>query len=296
MGTTSRRVNTIIVVPHSKARFLKFSFSTRAMVIAACGVAAALVLSVVAIVYTGGAVHRRAELKRLTEENHQLQDVNHQLEGTVVEIQARLDEFEERTARLALAAGLENEPAVFPETEGSSGRAGSGGPYDRLPETPKQLKEQGEWIAHKLDLVEEQMTSTSQSLASMPTIAPVMGVITDGFGKRRDPFTGRWANHRGLDIAARIGTPVVAPAEGVVVYSGYDGGFGKVVRLAHGFGYTTVFGHLSKVLVKPGDEVRRGDTIGLLGSTGRSTGPHLHYEVHEDGKSVNPLYFILNAF
>ncbi len=296
MGSMPRRVNTVIVVPHSKARFFKFTFSTRALVIAASCLTTALVLSVVAIVYTGGAVHRRAELKRLNDENRQLQEVNRQLEGTVAEVQARLDEFEERTARLALAAGLENEPTVFPEADERSERVGSGGPYDRLPESPEQLRSQGEWIAHKLDLVEERMTSTSQELAAMPTIAPVLGVITDGYGKRRDPFTGRWANHMGLDIAARIGTPVMAPADGVVVFSGYDGGFGKMVRLAHGFGYTTIFGHLSKILVKPGDEIRRGDTIGLLGSTGRSTGPHLHYEVHEDGRSVNPLYYILNAY
>ncbi len=292
-----RRLNTIIIVPHNKAKFLKLSFSTRTLVMSSVGVALALMLSIVAILYSGAAVSRSAQVKRLTAENRELADVNRQLEQTVSEVQARLDEFEQRTARLALAAGMETGSAE--ETDAAENRtekAGRGGPYDRVPESPDRLDLQGRWIEEQLDQVQQHLDEQARRFGSTPTVAPVMGIITDGFGRRTDPFTGRQAFHKGLDLAARRGTPVIATADGVVVYSGRDGGFGRVVKLSHGFGYTTVFGHLDKILVKPGDEVRRGDTIGLLGSSGRSTGPHLHYEVHVDGRAVNPLYYILDAF
>ena len=292
-----RRLNTIIIVPHNKAKFLKLSFSTRTLVMSSVGVALALMLSIVAILYSGAAVSRSAQVKQLTAENRELADVNRQLEQTVSEVQARLDEFEQRTARLALAAGMETGSAE--ETDAAESRtekAGRGGPYDRVPESPDRLDLQGRWIEEQLDQVQQHLDEQARRFGSTPTVAPVMGIITDGFGRRTDPFTGRQAFHKGLDLAARRGTPVIATADGVVVYSGRDGGFGRVVRLSHGFGYTTIFGHLDKILVKPGDEVRRGDTIGLLGSSGRSTGPHLHYEVHVDGRAVNPLYYILDAF
>ncbi len=292
-----RRLNTIIIVPHNKAKFLKLSFSTRTLALSSVGVALALMLSIVAILYSGAAVSRSAQVKRLTAENRELADVNRQLEQTVSGVQARLDEFEQRTARLALAAGMETGSAE--ETDAAENRtekAGRGGPYDRVPESPDRLDLQGRWIEEQLDQVEQHLDEQARRFGSTPTVAPVMGIITDGFGRRTDPFTGRQAFHKGLDLAARRGTPVIATADGVVVYSGRDGGFGRVVKLSHGFGYTTVFGHLDKILVKPGDEVRRGDTIGLLGSSGRSTGPHLHYEVHVDGRAVNPLYYILDAF
>jgi len=292
-----RRLNTIIIVPHSKAKFLKLSFSTRTLILSASGIVLALALSMVAILYSGAAVSRSAQVERLAAENRELADVNRQLEQTVSEVQSRLDEFEQRTARLALAAGMASgsigDRGAADESTDSAGR---GGPYDRVPESPERLDLQGRWIEAQLDRVEQHLDEQARRFGSTPTIAPVMGIITDGYGRRTDPFTGRQAFHQGLDLAARRGTPVVATADGVVVYSGRDGGLGRVVKISHGFGYTTVFGHLDKVLAQPGDEVRRGDTIGLLGSTGRSTGPHLHYEVHVDGRAVNPLYYILDAF
>lgn len=292
----ARRLNTIIIVPHSKAKFYKFSFSSQAIVLASAGVVLAVVLSVLAIAYTGSAVHRRAELKRLKAENLELADVNGQLERTIGEVQGRLDEFEERTNRLALAAGLETESEPQSGYASQNERVGRGGKYDRLPESPDSLRAQRHWIEDRLDLVEAELKQKDRHLASTPSIAPVMGIITDGFGRRKDPFTGHQAFHRGLDISARRGTPISAPADGVVVFTGRDGGLGKVIRISHGFGFKTTYGHLDRILVQSGDEVRRGDQIGLLGNTGRSTGPHLHYEVHVDGRAVNPLYHILNAF
>lgn len=292
----AQRLNTIIIVPHSQAKFFKFSFSTRTLILAAIGCAAALVLSVLAIAYTGGAVTRRADVQRLRAENEQLAEVNRHLEQTVADVQGRLDDFEERTAKLALAAGMDGTGSSFEEQGVPADRFGSGGQYDRLPGSSETLNLQGDWIASQLSEVERVLSSREDVWAATPSVAPVLGLMTDGFGTRRDPFTGRRAFHRGLDISARRGTPVYAPADGVVVFAGRNGGLGKTVRIAHGFGYTTVFGHLDSMEVEPGDEVRRGSKIGALGNSGRSTGPHLHYEVHEDGKAVNPLYYILDTY
>jgi len=291
----AQRLNTIIIVPHSQAKFFKFSFSTRALTLAAAGGVVALILSAFAIAYTGSAVNRKAEVQRLRTENQQLAEVNQRLEETVVTVQSRLDEFEERTARLALAAGMATDPVGLEDPVVREDRVGSGGPYDRLPGSPATLHLQGDLIGEKLNDVEESLQQQTRVFAATPSVMPAAGLMTDGFGRRKDPFTGRRAFHRGLDISARRGTPVLAPAGGVVVFTGRNGGLGKTIRLAHGFGFTTVYGHLDSILVEPGDEVRRSSEIGTLGSSGRSTGPHLHYEVHVDGQSVNPLYYMLSS-
>jgi murein DD-endopeptidase MepM/ murein hydrolase activator NlpD len=289
-------LNTIIIVPHSQARFIKFSFSTRTLVVAGSLLAVSVVLSVVAIAYSGNAVSRRADVQRLQAENQELAEVNRDLSQTIAEVQARLDDFEERTARLALAAGMQGDVAGAVGATAEGSQVGSGGLYNRLPDGPDSLKLQGSWIQQQLDMVDRKLSEKGKILASTPTMAPTVGVLTDGFGTRNDPITGRRAFHRGLDISARRGTPVYAPADGVVVFAGRNGGLGKTIRVSHGFGFTTLYGHLHEMNVELGDEVHRGDRIGAIGNTGRSTGSHLHYEVHEDGKAKDPLYFILDRF
>lgn len=122
------------------------------------------------------------------------------------------------------------------------------------------------------------------------------GTLTSGFGVRRDPFTGGARNHAGADLGAHEGHPVYATGDGVVLRSRRAGGYGNLVEMAHGYGYVTRFGHLSRLLVGEGQYIRRGQLIGLVGSTGRSTGPHLHYEVRINGKAVNPARFMQIVF
>ncbi len=291
----ARRLNTVIIVPHSRANFVKFTFSTRTFVaVAGLGVLT-LVLSVIAIAYTGSAVERRSEVAQLEQENKDLQRVNLELEDSIVGVQERLDEFEVRTARLALASGME--PDTSGEVQGTQTDGVSvGGPYDRLPEGLDVLRSRSDWINDQLGEVEQAMENKNRRFASTPSIAPVVGLISDGYGRRKDPITGQPAFHRGLDLSGRRGTPIIAPADGVVVFAARSGGLGRMVRISHGFGFTTVYAHLNKILVEPGEDVRRGQQIGELGSSGRSTGPHLHYEVYVDGKTVNPLYYILDAY
>ncbi|MBW2171095.1 MAG: M23 family metallopeptidase [Deltaproteobacteria bacterium] len=131
-------------------------------------------------------------------------------------------------------------------------------------------------------------------LASTPTIRPTTGWRSSGFGYRTSPFTGRREFHQGLDIATRTGTIIVTPADGTVTFVGSKGALGKTVIVDHGYGMVTRYGHLKKSLVKRGTRVKRGDKIGLVGNTGRSTAPHLHYEVHLNGIPVNPTKYILN--
>ncbi|MEN8164342.1 MAG: M23 family metallopeptidase, partial [Acidobacteriota bacterium] len=208
----------------------------------------------------------------------------------------RLDEFEERTSRLALAAGMVGEGRESMTLVSPRSAMNTGGPYSPLRGDVETLKLQGDTIAEQLLEVEQAMADQEQKLSSTPTIAPVIGVVTDGFGNRRDPFTGKRAYHHGLDLSARRGTPIVAPADGVVGFAGRNGGMGRMIRISHGFGFLTVYGHLDKILVEPGQDVQRGEEIGHVGNTGRSTGSHLHYEVLKDGKFVNPLYYILDAY
>jgi murein DD-endopeptidase MepM/ murein hydrolase activator NlpD len=130
-------------------------------------------------------------------------------------------------------------------------------------------------------------------LAAAPTLWPVQGRITGSFGERIDPFSGEGAFHRGVDISAEIGSRIIAPADGVVEYADLMNGYGRTVMLDHGNGISTLYGHLSGFAVSPGEQIHRGDTLGYVGSSGRSTGPHLHYEVRIFNTPVNPHKYLL---
>jgi murein DD-endopeptidase MepM/ murein hydrolase activator NlpD len=131
-------------------------------------------------------------------------------------------------------------------------------------------------------------------LACTPAIRPVKGWMTSQFGYRNSPFTGRKELHKGLDIANREGTQIIAPADGIVKSAGRKGLLGKAMDIDHGHGMVTRYGHLKEILKKRGETVKRGDIIAEMGDSGRSTGPHLHYEVHLNGVPVNPVKYILN--
>ena len=137
----------------------------------------------------------------------------------------------------------------------------------------------------------------SDRLQSIPSIRPVNGgYINSGFGYRNDPFTSKPRFHYGQDITVSSGTNIYAPSDGVVKYAARQGDFGKVIKLDHGYGYRTIFAHLSKFYVKWGQKVKRGDLIGKSGNTGRSAGPHLHYEVHRNGVPQNPLDYFFSGY
>lgn len=140
----------------------------------------------------------------------------------------------------------------------------------------------------------QRLSERESLVSSIPSTKPANGWITSKFGYRFSPFTGSKVMHAGLDIAAPTGTPISAPADGIVSFAGYDSGYGKLVTIDHGYGLATRFGHTSQIYVKVGQRIKRGDPIAAVGNTGRSTGPHLHYEVRVNGAAVNPYKYILN--
>ncbi|OQW35208.1 MAG: hypothetical protein A4E19_16680 [Nitrospira sp. SG-bin1] len=162
------------------------------------------------------------------------------------------------------------------------------------------VKEGLEWLSKQTTAQERILEELSQAAeqrsarwASTPSIWPVKGWITSGFGPRVSPFTEKPAWHDGLDIGAAPNTPVRAPAQGRITSIGYDPKLGNMVRVDHGFGVETLYGHLAKALVKEGQRVERGDVIALVGSSGLSTGPHLHYMVKVNGQALDPIKYIL---
>lgn len=147
----------------------------------------------------------------------------------------------------------------------------------------------------QLSVLEAMLFNHQIELSSTPSSLPGNGYITSGFGTRSDPFNGGHAHHMGIDFDANMGDPVHAAADGVVSFAGVKSGFGNVVEIDHGNGYSTLYGHNSRLIVKVGDLVRVGQTIAKAGSTGRSTGPHIHFEVHVNGVPVNPAPFLNRA-
>ncbi|HEY8591758.1 MAG TPA: M23 family metallopeptidase [Sphingomicrobium sp.] len=204
------------------------------------------------------------------------------------ETERRVQAIEQR--QLALAAALEdvNVDAAslrklgFYPAKGATGAVG--GPFESVGNpTFKALF--NSW--KKLDQLQN-------DVIAIPSDKPVRtAAFTSSFGVRSDPFKGSAAMHPGIDLAGPLGTPIYATADGKVLRSGWNsGGYGNLVEIEHGRGITTRFGHLSAILVRPGDKITRGQLIGRMGSTGRSTGSHLHYEVRIDGRAVNPIPFM----
>jgi murein DD-endopeptidase MepM/ murein hydrolase activator NlpD len=149
-----------------------------------------------------------------------------------------------------------------------------------------------EGLENRLRFVRRDVERREALANATPSIWPTHGWLTGTFGGRSDPFTREPAFHSGLDISTEKGQPVYATADGSVESAAYTGEYGNLIVVKHGFGLTTRYGHLSRFVAKPGDEVKRGDVIGYVGSTGRSTGSHLHYEILANGQLLNPLQLL----
>jgi murein DD-endopeptidase MepM/ murein hydrolase activator NlpD len=291
----TRKQHTIIVVPHARARFRQFQVTSRLLWSVATAVSLSLVLGVVFGVLWIQSVRKNREVSTLAAENQDLRGRTKTLNAKLESLEKLLADFEERTRRLSVVAGLSG--VHDPGTGGVGGLTAL--PADNASHTEAVLEEtsrRGLLLSGRLGQVEEKLSFQADQLALTPTLAPAVGVLTAGFGLRSDPFTGAQEFHTGIDISSPTGGRVVAPASGTVVRIGWSNGYGRIVEIAHGFGIRTTYAHLEATRVAEGQRVRRGDLIGLVGSTGRSTGPHLHYEVQVGGRPVNPLDYVLNAF
>ncbi len=217
------------------------------------------------------------------------------------EMQAQLTRLDALGERLSTVAGFRPQEFRFSETPGLGGAQSSTMPPQNLTltqfnEKVAMLSRQMESRTDMLGLLEAQLFEQAVKKKAMPTIMPVAAPFNaSGFGYRIDPFTGQQAMHEGIDFITDTGTPVVAAAGGVVQFAGFHPQYGNMVDVDHGNDLVTRYAHLSKVLVKEGDVLQRGRRIADSGNTGRSTGPHLHFEVRFRGIAQNPSRFLLAA-
>jgi murein DD-endopeptidase MepM/ murein hydrolase activator NlpD len=226
-------------------------------------------------------------------------------DNVVVKLQGSLDQVERRQmaalsavedsleSRARRMRGVINDLGLdFAQLEAAAPRSAVGGPF-----VPVKLSADSSPFdrqLYRINITRMQVDKLNRTLALVPYRKPVIGEVefTSGFGVRSDPFLGRPAMHTGLDFRAATGDPVRATANGKVVASGWQGGYGRMIEIDHGNGLSTRYGHLSASNVKVGDIVKIGQVIGEVGSTGRSTGPHLHYETRIDGDAVDPQKFL----
>lgn len=289
-----KRHSTIIIVPHAHGKVYKLHLSRVVLkTLIVVGIVTGI-LTIVSLAGSSSFLQQRAAYRSLQRENKQLKRTNQRLSETVTQVQSRLTQFEQRTKSLALAAGIPD--LLVAQLDAPRTGPGSGGPSNRMDAEPETLVRRQQVLDQQLERVEQKLSEQAVMLSHTPVLAPVVGVIMDGFGPRLHPITHLPDFHEALDISAAIGTSVTAPADGVVVFADRETGYGKVLKINHGFGFTTLYAHLDSFAVQPGQKVARGQVIARVGLTGRTSGPHLHYEVSKDGERQNPLHYILDAY
>jgi murein DD-endopeptidase MepM/ murein hydrolase activator NlpD len=324
---------TILLVPDRDAKVKKIRLEHRMLVrVGVCAALVVLAL-VGALAHYFSVVGKVAENELIRAENLELQNRWREAEQKFAHINDELDRVKRLNANLRhitslndpdrklsipqseqgqtapefVGGGIATEPAAsgmgpIGKAGGGEGRMIADGDAKALPNSdndPDLLK--------SLDNLDKKVKAQEQEaralksyfedqqalLASAPSIWPVRGWVTSDFSVRLDPYTGERVMHEGIDVAAAVGTPVRAPSDGTVVFSGLEGGYGHVLVIDHGYGLKTRYGHLSRIDVKVGEKVKRGQFVAAVGNTGRSTGPHLHYEVRVNGVADNPRKFIL---
>jgi murein DD-endopeptidase MepM/ murein hydrolase activator NlpD len=287
---------TLIIVPHAKARFRKIripirlvQWGTVALVLLSC-------LAAITMIYTTRMSWEVYSLRRLRTENAALVAKTREYEQRHGLLETRLHELEGIVTKLGVMAGIEK---VLPDS-----RVGGVGGLTNVetvsPSFDSATLDGVEKTVTDLQARSKQLESVLADqrvlLASTPSIWPVRGYLSAGFGNRIDPFTGQRDFHAGIDISTPQGTKIISPADGVVISCAVKGGYGNALIVDHGFGIVTRYAHLDHFNVRPGQRVHRGDVLGFVGSTGRSTAPHLHYEVWVRDQAQNPIQYILDEY
>jgi murein DD-endopeptidase MepM/ murein hydrolase activator NlpD len=299
-----RRRWTVVFVPHGSepSRIVEVSYGV--IKVAAGGLA----LGVAAALLVGYAtVARTADLtrsSRLLDENTRLTQEIGELHGRLSSLSDTLAQISQRDAKIRVLANLD---PIDPSVQA----AGIGGPTlaprPLLPtESPAMRRTQdirvdlnalirrANLLASSFEEAKDSLASHSQRLAATPSIMPTQGWLTSAFSSMREhPILHIARPHEGIDVTAPMGSPIEAPAAGTVTDAGWESGYGNTVTIDHGYGVVTKFAHCSKLLVHTGQHVSRGTKIALVGNTGLATGPHLHYEVHVNGRPVDPLKYVL---
>ena len=295
----SKKFYTIMIVPHAAAKFRRLKVSRNFLIAASSFLGVLLVAGLVSPHLILQSSRLRSNVEKLSLENAELKRANEKVDSSLAELRGRLAEFESKATKLALMVGVDDLNAQQMAAGGSS--------FDLRGVSPKTsqavlegeintLKERTGVLQDSFRILDMAFQKQALLLSSTPSIYPVRGLMGNGFGWRRDPFTGMRDFHQGLDVVAPLGTRVVAPADGIVTRVGPSGGFGNSIFVSHGYGIMTRYGHLQSFNVRVGQRVKRGDVIGTVGTTGRSTGPHLHYEVLVHQRTVDPGKYILEEY
>ena len=298
----SKRRWTIVVVPQgsSASRIIEVSY-TALKLVGSVALAAALLA-----VLLGYATVRRslnlARADRLEQENTRLVNELNVLHGRVTALADTVSSLEVRDTQLRLLANLEPlDPGVHAAGIGGPRPAGSVAPESEVLAHAGQVRVDLNALIRRANLLAQSFREAGDSLAehverlaATPSIMPTAGWLSSAFSRMRShPILHVARAHEGLDVTAPMGTPIEAPAAGLVIQSKWEAGFGNTVTIDHGYGIVTKFAHASRLLVRVGERVERGERIALVGNTGLSTGPHLHYEVHVNGRPVDPRRYIL---
>lgn len=303
----AKKILSIIIVPHTKTSTKTLSFSRRKLRILAGGGA---FLAVALVVFLADYVSMnviRQRYKSLTRETAEQKVKIADYEKSINQLQATISNFENYTKKLNVMVGLKS-PDVLKAPAGlgggaseaeaadSGGSVAASGPQALPQGSIQSLIQKAQSVESNLNSLVSISESTRLQLATTPSIMPTAGWLSSPYAMRTDPFTGNWQMHWGIDISTNEGNPIVATADGIVIKVQKDKYLGNNVTISHGNGITTVYGHMKDMktrVVREGQSVKRGEVIGYVGQTGKAVGPHVHYEVHRDGKPVNPYFFIL---
>jgi murein DD-endopeptidase MepM/ murein hydrolase activator NlpD len=292
-----KRSFTILVVPHTGEQFRKLRLTSGGLKALTVSVALVMVAALFLAAHYLAFYRDLAELRELRVTNSELKRQNLDYELSVEHLNDRVASLQDFVRKLSVMAGLDT--TINGEVDG-----GVGGPHDldytttsgAFAEVKGELdRMRGELagLEEKSRVLERFYEQNNLMLASTPSIWPVRGYFSSSFGMRNDPFTGEREMHYGVDVSTVPGRPVVATADGLVLYASRRGTYGNIVVIDHKFGVMTRYAHLSGFNTRAGQQVKRGDIIGFVGSTGRSSAPHLHYEVWVQDRPVSPLDYIL---
>jgi len=278
-----KRFYTFIFAPNANAQFRRFNLHYNVIY-------SILGLAFIGLMTVGWAVWRAADYTILAAKYHSEKARNRQLVEENLEAKQNEDRRASRLAMIETTARKQAEVLGISHSADVSKNIGTGGPGNA---DMKSLDQATSTLERELSQIKEIVDSRQLKLASTPSSWPVHGYISDGFGSRSNPFGGGGSEmHPGVDIATTFGTSIEATADGVVLFAGAQGGYGNCVVVDHGYGVTTRYGHMSRIDVAVGERVHRGKQLGAVGSTGRSTGPHCHYEVRLYDRPVNPMNYL----
>jgi murein DD-endopeptidase MepM/ murein hydrolase activator NlpD len=229
---------------------------------------------------------------QLRTEDAQLKDRYTRLEQVAKERDIQVASLGSLASEVSALYGLKSNPAMVAASTEKIQQEQVSSSLDQLYALKHTALTGAASVGISLGLTKNSTTADWVRANSAPNLWPVEGQVTGSFGERIDPFNGEGAFHSGVDISANVGSPVIAPADGTITFADFLGGYGRAVMLDHGHGISTRYGHLSSFAVTAGQYVHRGDTIGYVGQSGRSTGPHLHYEVRINDVPVNPYKYL----